>query len=76
MRLIIQPGYDEVSDWVAKYVARRITEFGPTAEKPFVLGEWKASECAVGPPSAFVSITSNTRSRLRGSGSKLTTLPP
>ena len=56
MRLIIQPGYDEVSDWVAKYVARRITEFGPTAEKPFVLGEWKASERAAGPPSRRVCI--------------------
>ena len=40
MRLIIQPNYDEVSEWVAKYVVRRINLFAPTADKPFVLGEY------------------------------------
>lgn len=38
MRLIIQPTYDEVSEWVANYVMMRINEFQPTPEKPFVLG--------------------------------------
>jgi glucosamine-6-phosphate deaminase len=38
MRLIIQPNYDEVSEWVANYVVKRINDFAPTAEKPFVLG--------------------------------------
>ena len=41
MRLIIQPGYDEVSQWVAQYVVRRIQKFEPTADKPFVLGEFR-----------------------------------
>lgn len=38
MRLIIQPTYDEVSEWVANYVVQRINDFAPTAERPFVLG--------------------------------------
>ncbi len=38
MRLIIQPDYNEVSRWAAHYVAHRILEAQPTAEKPFVLG--------------------------------------
>ncbi len=38
MRLIIQPDYDRVSRWAANYVAARINEAKPTAEKPFVLG--------------------------------------
>lgn len=38
MRLIIEPGYAEVSRWAANYVAARINESNPTAEKPFVLG--------------------------------------
>jgi len=38
MRLIIEPDYNEVSRWAAHYVARRILEAQPTAEKPFVLG--------------------------------------
>lgn len=38
MRLIIQPDYNEVSRWAAHYVAHRILEANPTAEKPFVLG--------------------------------------
>lgn len=38
MRLLIEPNYDEVSRWAANYVAARINEAKPTAEKPFVLG--------------------------------------
>ena len=38
MRLIIQPTYDLLSEWAAHYVARRINEAAPTADKPFVLG--------------------------------------
>ena len=38
MRLIIQPNYDDVSEWVANYVVKRINDFNPTAENPFVLG--------------------------------------
>jgi len=38
MRVIIQKDYDSVSAWAAAYVARRISEFKPTAKKPFILG--------------------------------------
>ena len=38
MRLIIQPDYENVSKWAAHYVAKRINEACPTADKPFVLG--------------------------------------
>ena len=38
MRLIIQPDYDSLSEWAAYYVASKIIEANPTAEKPFVLG--------------------------------------
>jgi len=38
MRVIIQPDYERVSKWTASYVARKILDFGPTADKPFVLG--------------------------------------
>ena len=38
MRLIIEPDYEKVSQWAANYVASRINEARPTAEKPFVLG--------------------------------------
>ena len=38
MRLIIQPNYDKLSKWAANYVAKRINEAKPTAEKPFKLG--------------------------------------
>ena len=38
MRLIIEPNYEKLSKWVAGYVAKRINEFQPTAERPFVLG--------------------------------------
>lgn len=38
MRLIIQPDYQQVSQWAANYVAAKICKAAPTAEKPFVLG--------------------------------------
>lgn len=38
MRLIIQPDYQQVSQWAANYVAAKIRKAAPTAEKPFVLG--------------------------------------
>ena len=38
MRLIIQPDYLSLSQWTAAYIARKILDYGPTAQKPFVLG--------------------------------------
>ncbi len=38
MRVIIQPDYRTLSQWAARYVARRINESNPTARNPFVLG--------------------------------------
>lgn len=38
MRVIIAKDYDEMSKWAANYVATRILEFKPTADRPFVLG--------------------------------------
>ena len=38
MRLIIQPNYQQLSCWAASYVAKKINDFKPTAERPFVLG--------------------------------------
>ncbi len=38
MRLIIEPNYNDMSQWAANYIAKRICEFNPTPEKPFVLG--------------------------------------
>lgn len=38
MRLIIRPDYQEVSSWAAHHIARRIHDFAPTADRPFVLG--------------------------------------
>ncbi len=38
MRLIIEPNYQELSKWVANYVAAKIIQAKPTADKPFVLG--------------------------------------
>jgi glucosamine-6-phosphate deaminase len=38
MRLIIQESYTQLSQWAAAYIVKRINEFAPTAEKPFVLG--------------------------------------
>ncbi len=38
MRLIIEPDYAIASKWVANYITKSINEFGPTKDKPFVLG--------------------------------------
>lgn len=38
MRLIIEPDYSNVSKWAANYVASKINDSNPTAEKPFILG--------------------------------------
>ncbi len=37
-RLIIRDNYDDVSEYVANYVAKRINDFKPTLQRPFVLG--------------------------------------
>ncbi|WP_041178083.1 glucosamine-6-phosphate deaminase [Borrelia recurrentis] len=38
MRLIIRATYNEISRWAANHVARKIKEWEPTKEKPFILG--------------------------------------
>lgn len=38
MRVIIEPDFCSMSRWAARYVAKRINEAQPTAEKPFKLG--------------------------------------
>ncbi|MCF0177383.1 MAG: glucosamine-6-phosphate deaminase [Bacteroidales bacterium] len=38
MRLIIQDSYGKMSQWAAAYIVKRINEFHPTPQKPFVLG--------------------------------------
>ncbi len=38
MRLIIQKDYLAMSKWTAHYIAKRIQEFDPSPERPFVLG--------------------------------------
>ncbi len=38
MRILIHENYQQISKWTAYYIAKKITEFNPTAEKPFVLG--------------------------------------
>jgi glucosamine-6-phosphate deaminase len=38
MQLIICKNYDEVSQWTARYIAKRINDFNPRENNPFVLG--------------------------------------
>ena len=38
MKLIIKKDFETMSKWTASYIAERITNYGPTAERPFVLG--------------------------------------
>jgi glucosamine-6-phosphate deaminase len=38
MRLIIREDTTQVGDYIANYICKRINEFEPTADKPFVLG--------------------------------------
>lgn len=38
MRLIIEKDYGALSNWAAEHVIKRINDFKPTADRPFVLG--------------------------------------
>lgn len=38
MRLIIQDNYDLLSEWAARYIVRKIKDFNPSSDRPFVLG--------------------------------------
>jgi glucosamine-6-phosphate deaminase len=38
MRLIIEPDYSGISEWVANYIAAKINKFSPSVECPFVIG--------------------------------------
>lgn len=38
MRVIIEPDYQNVSYWTARYIAKSINDFAPTVQKPYVLG--------------------------------------
>ncbi|BAU40596.1 glucosamine-6-phosphate deaminase [Leptolyngbya sp. O-77] len=38
MRLILCPTAVEVAEWAAQYILRRIADFAPTGDRPFVLG--------------------------------------
>ena len=38
MRVIIEPDYKTAAKWTAYYIVKRINEFGPSADNPFVLG--------------------------------------
>jgi len=38
MRLIIQESYGKMSQWAAAYITKKINDFAPTEERPFVLG--------------------------------------
>ena len=38
MRIIIHDSYEALSKWTAHYIAKRIKEFNPSEERPFVLG--------------------------------------
>lgn len=38
MRVIIEPTYELISQWAANYIAAKMIQAKPTAEKPFVLG--------------------------------------
>lgn len=38
MRLVVQKNYELMCRWAASYIEKRIRDFGPTAQKPFVIG--------------------------------------
>jgi glucosamine-6-phosphate deaminase len=38
MRVIIEADYKKLSEWAACYIAKKINNAAPTAEKPFILG--------------------------------------
>ncbi|MFW5832029.1 MAG: glucosamine-6-phosphate deaminase [Prolixibacteraceae bacterium] len=38
MKLVILKNYEEISGWAARYTAKKINDYQPTPDKPFVLG--------------------------------------
>jgi glucosamine-6-phosphate deaminase len=38
MRLIIQESYEALSQWAANYIVKKINQFNPSSEKPFLIG--------------------------------------
>jgi len=38
MKLVIQNTFDEISDWTAEYISKKINDFKPIEKRPFVLG--------------------------------------
>ena len=38
MRLIIEKDYEQLAEWAAEHVIKRINDFNPTPQKKFVLG--------------------------------------
>jgi len=38
MRLIIEESYGKMSQWASAYIAKKIRDFAPTPERPFLLG--------------------------------------
>ncbi len=38
MRVLIRPDYDAASKWAANHIAKKINDFKPTKERPFVIG--------------------------------------
>lgn len=38
MRVVIQPNYEKMSAWAAAYIAKKIVDFKPSKDKPFILG--------------------------------------
>ena len=38
MRLIIESDYSDISEWVTNYIAKKIRDFSPSVDRPFLLG--------------------------------------
>ena len=38
MKLVILENYEEISRWTARYIAKKINDFKPSSERPFVMG--------------------------------------
>ena len=38
MRVIIKPDYTAISQWTANYIIKKINDFAPAKDNPFVLG--------------------------------------
>lgn len=47
MRLVIFDNYDKVSEWVVKYIRRRINDFKLGLDKYFILGLLIGNYCIV-----------------------------